>query len=503
MVDRTEALTRFVISTEGILPAQRLAQARAVAMRAGDRLRLSGAHTVVALAGATGSGKSSLFNALSGMELSRVGVRRPTTAEAFACVWGELGATPLLDWLGIGVERRFTRESVLDAEDQAGLRGLVLLDLPDFDSRAVEHRIEADRLLAMVDLVVWVTDPQKYADQVIHDTYLREFHEHKDVTVVVLNQADRLGTADAERCVGDLRKLLAADGLPDVPVFPVSARHPQPGIGQLRQVLEYAVSTRAAALYRLAADLDEVSADLTDLAGPPAGPELVSTDRVALLADGLGAAAGVPAITEAAGEAYLRRAARARWLLPGPEYDPVDEVLDAEPATGQEGAISLALRDFTEPLTDGLPVPWAEAVTQAARGRLAELPGALRDTVADTDLQLRTPGWAGLIGGLRWLSLLAVLGGLVWLALPLAHGQPLTVADRPALLTIAGAVGWLLLTVLAIALAPVGARKARARAGAALRRTVLGLTREYVAAPTRELLIRYAQAREALQSVQR
>ena len=124
LVDRTEALTRFVISTEGILPAQRLARARAVAMRAGDRLRLSGAHTVVALAGATGSGKSSLFNALSGMELSRVGVRRPTTAEAFACVWGELGATPLLDWLGIGVERRFTRESVLDAEDQAGLRGL-------------------------------------------------------------------------------------------------------------------------------------------------------------------------------------------------------------------------------------------------------------------------------------------------------------------------------------------------------------------------------------------
>ena len=36
-----------------------------------------------------------------------------------------------------------------------------------------------------------------------------------------------------------------------------------------------------------------------------------------------------------------------------------------------------------------------------------------------------------------------------------------------------------------------------------LRHTVLGLTREYVAAPTRELLIRYAQAREALQSVQR
>ncbi len=84
LVDRTEALTRYVLITDGILPPERVAAARGIASRAGDRLRLSGAHTVVALAGATGSGKSSLFNALAGMELSTVGVRRPTTAEAFA-----------------------------------------------------------------------------------------------------------------------------------------------------------------------------------------------------------------------------------------------------------------------------------------------------------------------------------------------------------------------------------------------------------------------------------
>src|SRR5262245_29290389 len=122
LVDRTEALTRFVIATDGILPADRLTGAREVAMRAGDRLRLSGAHTVVALAGATGTGKSSLFNALAGMELSQVGLRRPTTAHAFACVWSPVGAAPLLDWLEIAMQRRFTRESVLDAEDQARLR---------------------------------------------------------------------------------------------------------------------------------------------------------------------------------------------------------------------------------------------------------------------------------------------------------------------------------------------------------------------------------------------
>ena len=58
--------------------------------RAGARLALSRDHTVVALAGATGSGKSSLFNALARLELSPVGVRRPTTGVAHACVWGPL-----------------------------------------------------------------------------------------------------------------------------------------------------------------------------------------------------------------------------------------------------------------------------------------------------------------------------------------------------------------------------------------------------------------------------
>ncbi len=41
--------------------------------RAGERLRLSSNHTVVALAGGTGSGKSTLFNALSGATFSPPG----------------------------------------------------------------------------------------------------------------------------------------------------------------------------------------------------------------------------------------------------------------------------------------------------------------------------------------------------------------------------------------------------------------------------------------------
>ena len=86
--ERLDALAAAVEDGQGRLPAEVLERARGVVERAGQRRRLSTDHTVVALAGATGSGKSSIFNALAGIELARVGVRRPTTASH----WRAFGA---------------------------------------------------------------------------------------------------------------------------------------------------------------------------------------------------------------------------------------------------------------------------------------------------------------------------------------------------------------------------------------------------------------------------
>ena len=68
--------------------------------------------------------------------------------------------------------------------------------------------LKLDRLLALVDLVVWVLDPQKYADRVVHRQYLAQFQRHRDITVVLLNKADLLSEADLRRCVTDLKRLL-------------------------------------------------------------------------------------------------------------------------------------------------------------------------------------------------------------------------------------------------------------------------------------------------------
>ena len=63
----------------------------------------------------------------------------------------------------------------------ADLDGLVLLDLPDHDSTEVGHRLQVDRLVQLVDVLVWVVDPQKYADAALHDRYLSPLAEHADV----------------------------------------------------------------------------------------------------------------------------------------------------------------------------------------------------------------------------------------------------------------------------------------------------------------------------------
>src|SRR3954452_3255484 len=98
--DRLAGLGQAVEVADGRLELPEVGAARALLAKAGARAALGDA-TVVALAGATGSGKSTLFNALSGSEVSTPGVRRPTTGVTHASVWGADGADRLLDWLEV------------------------------------------------------------------------------------------------------------------------------------------------------------------------------------------------------------------------------------------------------------------------------------------------------------------------------------------------------------------------------------------------------------------
>jgi GTP-binding protein EngB required for normal cell division len=257
-----------------------LDDAESVLKRAGERLRLSGNHTVVALAGGTGSGKSTLFNALSGATFSPPGVTRPTTRHVHACVWGMQGAAPLLDWLGVQRRHRYARASVLDS-GESDLDGLILLDLPDHDSVVTASQSAVDRLAKLADMVIWVLDPQKYADAAVHNRYLIPLSGHADVFTVVLNQIDVLPPQQARDCEEDLRRLLDAEELHDTPLLPVSARTGE-GLGELRALLTETVTHNRAVGIRITADVDGVVGGFAAYGGPQVAPDQPATGRGAL-----------------------------------------------------------------------------------------------------------------------------------------------------------------------------------------------------------------------------
>jgi GTP-binding protein EngB required for normal cell division len=231
-----------------------ITEAETLLRRSGERMRMSASHTVVALAGGTGSGKSSLFNALAGANFSPAGVTRPTTKHSHACVWGMEGAAPLLDWLGVQRRHRYARASALDDGD-ASLTGMLLLDLPDHDSVVTGSAALVDRLVKMADMLVWVLDPLKYADASVHRGYLVPLAGHAAVTTVVLNQVDTLSPDQAADCESDLRRLLDSEGLTEVQVLVTSATSGV-GLNELRRVLAGAVAARQAATDRITADVD-------------------------------------------------------------------------------------------------------------------------------------------------------------------------------------------------------------------------------------------------------
>ncbi|MEV4753837.1 GTPase [Micromonospora sp. NPDC049559] len=534
LIARVEALGEFLRAVDGHLPDDRLVAGHTLVERAGARLALSRDHTVVALAGATGSGKSSLFNALARFQMSPVGVRRPTTGVAHACVWGALdGAARLLDWVGVLPRHRFVRESPLDGEDEARLRGLILLDLPDFDSVERGHRLEVDRLLGLVDLVVWVVDPQKYADRVVHTDYLREFHRHRDVTVVVLNQVDRLSPQDSARVLGDLRRLLDADGLDGVPLLATSALH-QAALAELRATLERTVAERQAALRRLAGDVDTVVEQLAEVMGPPVDADGVAPETERLLVDALAASAGVPAVVEATERAYRQRAAAAtgwpvvrgwhrlrpdplrRLHLPGgpgagradDDPGPLGASSLPDPTVAQRAAVGLSVRQVGERAGAELPAPWPAALAAAARSRLGDLPDALDRAVVNTSIVgEHRPFWWRLVGGVQWLVTLAAAAGVAWLVLGYAvRALGLPALDYPAVgvvpLPTVMLLGGLLLGVLvALAVRPItnwAAGRARLRMERRLRSAVAAVAREYVLAPVGAVLASYARASAAL-----
>jgi GTP-binding protein EngB required for normal cell division len=513
LADRLAALREAVEVADGRLDVPEVGAARSLLAKAGAREALGDA-TVVALAGATGSGKSTLFNALSGSEVSTPGVRRPTTGVTHASVWGADGADRLLDWLE--VPRRHRVERAGSAVD-----GLVLLDLPDHDSVKLEHRLEVDRLVELVDVLVWVLDPQKYADAAVHDRYLAPLADHAGVLVVVLNQVDRLDPAAVAACLADLRRLLDGEGLAGVPVLPVSARTGA-GLDELRALLTKRVAERKAATDRLTADARSTARALGAHCGDAAGK--FSDEPSDELVDALADAAGVPAVVSAV-ERSARRDGTARTGWPLVRWtrrlrpDPLrrlhlgDE--EARTSLPQAGAVaragvSTALRRARDHTGEGLPQAWRDDLRRTVEVSEERLADRLDRAVAGSDLgPERVPIWQRAVSGLQWVLMLTALVGALWLLglvvlgwlqlddvipLPRVEGLPL-----PTLLLVGGLLAGALVALLARPLVRIGARRRGRRARRRLLDRVADVARAEVAAPLADARADHARFCAAVQ----
>ncbi|MFG2077896.1 GTP-binding protein [Nonomuraea maritima] len=526
---RLSALTKVVELGAGRLDKKLLDEATALLLQAGDRLKLSSEHTVVALAGGTGSGKSSLFNAISGLDLSPTGVRRPTTARTHACVWGFDGTGPLLDWLQIQERHRFSRASALDKGD-GQLHGLILLDLPDHDSIRALADTEADRLIGMADLVVWVLDPQKYADASTHRRYVTELAGHDAVTVFALNQSDRLTTEELAELVIDLNDLLRREGVEHPSVVPTSAVTGR-GIESLKSVISAAVGRRRAAIQKLEADLARLERRISEsmpLGEALSAPSSVDEARRMGLADALCDAVGVPAVGDAMESVYAERSNR--WVgWPYPRWfgkfrsDPLKSLrLDdvgkevRNIATAAVSAQSAEVANAVQALADGVSVGmhrvWRSAVQKAARSNARKLPQTLTDDLAAVAPPLdRVPAWWTLLRVWQYVLVLAFVAGLAWLAVGLF--MPDQVPPALELLGDSEALPWVgLMTVAVLGLGALsgvasrnfvelGAARERERLEREMRRRVAAVSTTMVVEPVEAELTRHQAFYTALRDL--
>ena len=490
---------------EGRVPETVLLDAAETLERLSQRRELSTEHTVIGFFGATGSGKSTLFNAIAGQNIALSAPTRPTTSTVQAAIWEAEGSEELLDWLGID-KRVYPQTQALAAEGDAtegnetggnnkvaggaaapntvtepapGLfnrirravggrgemrtrtGGLILLDMPDFDSVTTTNRDLAARMMRYVDVLVWVVDPQKYADAVIHRDFMVPLAASGAQALCVLNQADKLAPAEVPAVLASLTRLLQAEGteahLLAAPIA-VSARTGE-GVDVLRDLLAQVAAAKSLSLQRTDAQLHATASQLRTYAG---GEGTVLAGAYALEAEqklvkACYTSSQAEQVLQAATASYRRAAGQhtgwilTRWMsrlkadplrrLHLGQQDETKSASKAEKSSGmlgsdsenapelvasslpplsaaQKAGMANAVRQYSKQMAARVEDPWKRSMKEAALSREAELPELLERDMMRIDYGLgRTRAPWVIFNALQWIALLSALVGVGWLTL--------------------------------------------------------------------------------------
>ncbi|MBW2708790.1 MAG: GTPase domain-containing protein [Deltaproteobacteria bacterium] len=160
----------------------------------------------VVFLGGTGTGKSTLFNAFCGRPLSATGVERPKTAGPVAHAHGQCPLEKVFPFPEINIvpippedmdlphTGKAGQLAVL-ATDEVAFSHLVLVDTPDLDSVEEKNHAVAKDLYHLSDAVVFVASQEKYADEVLHDFFMRVLQDEKPY-FFILNKASSEATRE-------------------------------------------------------------------------------------------------------------------------------------------------------------------------------------------------------------------------------------------------------------------------------------------------------------------
>ena len=167
-----ELVTRISRWTEQDVPWGATRQCRSLLnrlLKRVDNLRIRlETPLVIATFGGTGTGKSSLVNALIGQEISRTGKQRPTTTKPLLLIHPQ--SEP--ETLGLPLD-----EFELHVVESPLLRDIVIVDCPDMDTPELETAGSnldfLHRVLPLCDVLIIVSTQQKYRDAVVTDELAR------------------------------------------------------------------------------------------------------------------------------------------------------------------------------------------------------------------------------------------------------------------------------------------------------------------------------------------
>ena len=218
--DIEQALQRMLSVAEkpralAIRPDDRATLRQAIQRTHAQLLGEADAVLTIALAGCTGSGKSTLINALAGSRIAGMSDRRPCTTRTRVYHHGEVPCG--------GLPGDLAEQATFVAHDRPELRQKVIVDTPDLDTFYTEHRAATRALLKAAGLVIYVFSPERYVEERAWSVIREE--QRFSACLAVLNKADTVAPDVLQRIAGEIRQRFTEMGKPDIPVLCISAAH--------------------------------------------------------------------------------------------------------------------------------------------------------------------------------------------------------------------------------------------------------------------------------------